>query len=82
MHEFFPFYQSINDISPDKFLGEMTVKKEFTERFLHDTNLFPHQKFIARFISPYTLYDSLILFHEMGSGKTQSAIEVAETLDD
>nr|QXT57785.1 NTPase I [Rhinella marina erythrocytic-like virus] len=79
MHRFLPHYPD-KELNPKDFLNEISSKKEFNTPFLQDGKLYPHQKFVSRFVSPYTKYDELILFHEMGSGKTQTAINVAETL--
>ena len=40
--------------------------------------LSPHQIFIKNFLSMYTPYNSLLLYHGLGSGKTCSAIGVCE----
>lgn len=37
-----------------------------------------HQKFISRFLSSRTPYDECLLFHDVGTGKTCSAIATAE----
>ena len=39
-----------------------------------------HQKIIARFMSSVTPYNELLLFHEMGTGKTCTAIAAIEQL--
>ena len=39
-----------------------------------------NQKIIARFLSSHTMYDSLLLVHQMGSGKTCSAIGAIEKI--
>ena len=39
----------------------------------------PHQMFIKMFMSPDTPYRSLLLYHGLGTGKTCTAIGVAET---
>ncbi|AKU37519.1 putative helicase [Scale drop disease virus] len=44
-----------------------------------DTDLFAQQKFLARFINPGTPYNELLLYHEMGTGKTCTAVTIAET---
>ncbi|NBO39882.1 hypothetical protein EBU99_15060, partial [bacterium] len=44
------------------------------------TTWFPHQRLIARYISHLTLYDSLGVFHDVGTGKTGVAIAVMEGL--
>ena len=38
----------------------------------------PHQSFLANYISPKTPYRGALLFHGVGTGKTLSAISVAE----
>jgi hypothetical protein len=40
--------------------------------------LSPHQHFVKNFLSPNTPYNSLLLFHGLGTGKTCSAIGIAE----
>ena len=42
--------------------------------------LMKHQKIIARFLSSNTMYDSLLLVHMMGTGKTCSAIGAIEQI--
>ena len=44
------------------------------------TELLPHQIFVKNFLSFLTPYNSLLLFHGLGSGKTCSAIGIAETM--
>ena len=44
--------------------------------------LAPHQLFTRNFLSFNTPYNSLLLFHGLGSGKTCSAISVAEEMRD
>uniref|UniRef100_A0A6C0KUT1 Helicase ATP-binding domain-containing protein n=1 Tax=viral metagenome TaxID=1070528 RepID=A0A6C0KUT1_9ZZZZ len=63
-------------------------KKEFTslkvtkedEKENESDSLFKHQKVISRFLSSYTPYDALLLFHEMGTGKTCAAFGAIEHL--
>lgn len=38
----------------------------------------PNQNFVSNFLSPYTPYNGLLLFHSVGVGKTASAISIAE----
>jgi len=38
--------------------------------------LMPHQEFVSRFISSYTPYRSLLLYHSPGSGKTLSVLKI------
>jgi len=47
-----------------------------------DFELAPHQIFIRNFLSFQTPYNSLLLYHGLGSGKTCSAISVAEEMRD
>ena len=42
--------------------------------------LLPHQIFVKNFLSYLTPYNSLFLFHGLGSGKTCSAIGISETM--
>ena len=49
----------------------------------HDTNIYilkPFQKMLRNFMSPYTPYRSILIYHEMGVGKTCTAITIAESL--
>ena len=40
---------------------------------------YPQQQFLANFLSPYTPYKNILVYHEMGQGKTCAGIAVAET---
>ena len=40
--------------------------------------ILPHQQFVKSFMSIHTPFNSLLLYHELGTGKTCSAIGVAE----
>ena len=40
--------------------------------------LSPHQLFVKNFLSSQTPYNSLLLFHGLGTGKTCSAIGITE----
>jgi superfamily II DNA or RNA helicase len=63
-------------------------KKEFTDltiRLLDSTKplrgeYLKHQLFVQRFLSQHTPYTGLLLWHEVGVGKTISAISVAEAM--
>lgn len=82
------FIGSYPYISEKDFNQQIVGKKEFSELKVNDVDLprnkdlLPHQKIIARFLSPYTIYDSLLLFHEVGSGKSCSAIGTIELAKD
>ena len=62
----------------DDFYEVIYKKKEFYENRLENFEQIPkkigslmkHQKLIARFFSSNTLYDELLLLHEMGTGKS------------
>ncbi|KAJ3224079.1 hypothetical protein HK099_000291 [Clydaea vesicula] len=41
-------------------------------------NLFRHQEFVRRYMSPFTPYKCLLIFHGLGSGKTLTSLKVAE----
>lgn len=63
--------KSILDISDfDKVSNNQCAQSTFT--------LTPNQRFIKGFLSPLTPYNSLLLFHGVGIGKTCSAISIAE----
>ena len=62
-------------------------KKEFTELTLRLNDSIPkrgqffkHQEFVRRFLSGHTPYDKLLLWHEVGTGKTLTAIAVVEAM--
>jgi superfamily II DNA or RNA helicase len=102
IHDFLPKYPNIvksdNEIlNPyeDGFYESIFKKKEFYDERLDSIEELPdekgmmmkHQKIIARFLSSHTMYDSLLLVHEMGcvdpstpillwSGETKKAIEI------
>lgn len=47
-----------------------------------DFELQPHQAFVKNFLSSQTPYNSLLLYHMLGTGKTCSAIGVCEEMRD
>ena len=62
-------------------------KKEFSELTLPASEeqplpgqLLMHQMFIQRFLSGYTPYHSLLIWHEVGTGKTLTSLSVAENM--
>jgi hypothetical protein len=60
-------------------------KKEFKELVLdrienYSPGLMKHQLFVQRFLSDHTPYTGLLVWHEVGTGKTITAIAVAEAL--
>lgn len=75
-------YPEYND--PD-FNKKIFYKKEFNrnkselEKPSNDSfEISNNQKFLKNFMSPFTPYNGLLLFHAVGSGKTCSAISIAE----
>ena len=79
--------ENLNPYDED-FYNVIYKKKEFYDNRLDAIEEIPkdpgslmkHQKLIARFFSSYTLYDELLLLHEMGSGKSCSAIGAVEQI--
>lgn len=71
--DFIPAYPSVRD---EQFYQKIYDKKEFNDLKILDKfdnerigNLEKYQEFVSRFLSTITPYPSLLLFHEMGSGK-------------
>uniref|UniRef100_A0A6C0H3X8 Helicase ATP-binding domain-containing protein n=1 Tax=viral metagenome TaxID=1070528 RepID=A0A6C0H3X8_9ZZZZ len=72
----------------EDFYEAVYKKKEFYDVRLEEFETIPaepgslmnHQKLIARFLSSNTMYDELLLLHEMGSGKTCTAIGAIEQI--
>lgn len=58
------------------FSKKIAEKEEFKRK---EEGLFAYQSFVRAFLSQKTPYQELILFHNMGSGKTLSSIAVAES---
>lgn len=80
-------YSSVIEDPPKVFATALYKKKEFyDERLLEEEEMpgvgepYKHQKIIARFLSSHTIYDQILLLHEMGSGKTCSAIGAIELI--
>lgn len=63
--------------------GEIRDVKTYADMMCNTTfELAPHQLFVKNFLSFQTPYNSLLLYHSLGSGKTQSAIGVTEEMRD
>lgn len=92
---FLPKYPNIEQFTEDvfnpyeeDFYEALYKKKEFYDNKLEKTEEFPkqagdllkHQKLIARFFSSQTLYDELLMVHEMGTGKSCSAVGAVEQI--
>ena len=79
--DFLPLYPEIKNIE------DINNKKEFYDYKLDAYeeiplagDLFKHQIIISRFLSSNTLYDELLLFHYMGTGKTCTSIACVEQI--
>ena len=83
LSDFIPQYP---DISSDDFYQQIYRKKEFYDlRAKQEPEektgpFFHHQEIVARFISHWTLYPSLFLIHDTGTGKSGSATAVFDGL--
>jgi len=82
---FIPFYPSIES---DTFNSSVYKKAEFRIPEISRVEDFPsnkgdlmtHQVIISRMMSSHTPYDGILLMHEMGTGKTCSAIAILELI--
>ena len=73
IQNFIPFYPSIQN---KDFYQQIFNKQEFKED--GKDGLLAQQQFIARFLSPMTQYNRILLYHKMGTGKTCAAIASVE----
>ena len=58
------------------------ITKKTNDSTIEDSLLLPHQQFIANYIHPSTPYRGLLVYHETGTGKTCTAVSVAENFKD
>ena len=75
--------KEFHEVRYDK-MDEYTVE-EYANRMCSEGDVFelaPHQLFARNFLSAMTPYKSLLLYHGLGTGKTCSAISVAEEMRD
>ena len=56
------------------------IRKQAEKLCSADFELMPHQSFVKNFMSFQTPYNSLLLYHGLGTGKTCSAIGIAEEM--
>ena len=81
LEDFIPYYISPenedDNIEKDvSIYNNIVLKKEFDELRLGKTDevkkgeLYKQQSFVSRFLSPNTLYDKLLVYHGIGTGKT------------
>jgi hypothetical protein len=69
------------EFSDTKYDGTIFNVKEYADILSNaEYELSPHQAFVRNFMSFQTPYNSLLLFHGLGSGKTCSAIGVCEEM--
>lgn len=76
--QFIPYYPSIEDVD---FFKKISAKNEFINFKLSSMEEIPsergqllrHQELLSRFLSSHTLYDSILIIHEMGTGKSCTA---------
>ena len=86
-------YPDINDPSFNIKISQRKEFNDFSYRFTPEDaeteakrlcfstfELNPHQQFVKSFLSVNTPYNSLLLFHGLGTGKTCSAIGVSEEM--
>ena len=71
-------HKEFNDTQYD---GSLHNVQEFGDKMCNaEFELLPHQIFVKNFLSLQTPYNSLLLYHGLGSGKTCSAIGIAEEM--
>jgi hypothetical protein len=58
------------------------IQKQAEKMCNAEFELMPHQLFVKNFLSFQTPYNSLLLYHGLGTGKTCSAIGIAEEMRD
>jgi hypothetical protein len=69
------------EFSDTKYDGTIRDIKEYADILSKsEFELSPHQAFVRNFMSFQTPYNSLLLYHGLGSGKTCSAIGVSEEM--
>jgi len=71
------------EFNENKYDGSIHDLEEYSNKLCDaDFELNPHQLFVRNFLSFNTPYNSLLLYHGLGTGKTCSAITVAEEMRD
>lgn len=71
------------DISDPNFYSKILQKKEFYDNKIENVmkKIYcyePQQRFLANYLAPKTPYDNILVFHEVGTGKTFVSIAIAE----
>jgi len=71
----------LKEFNDTKYDGKIYDIRERTNLLCEaDFELVPHQLFVKNFLSFQTPYNSLLLYHGLGTGKTCSAIGIAEEM--
>ena len=83
--DYFPDPKGIFNAYPGRTMEDVVnAKLEFSELRLDPAEapagLLKHQEFVRRFLSGHTPYNSILLWHDVGTGKTISSIAAAEAL--
>jgi len=73
--------KEFNDTKYDGIIHE-SIEKQADALASVDFELQPHQAFVKNFMSSQTPYNSLLLYHGLGTGKTCSSIGVCEEMRD
>lgn len=67
------------EFASTRYNGEITDVEERSDEMCNkEFSLMPNQIFVRNFLSLHTPYNALLLYHGLGSGKTCSAIGIAE----
>ena len=73
--------KEFNETKYDGHIDEnMTIEEQAEKMCQSEFELAPHQLFVRNFLSFNTPYNSLLLYHGLGTGKTCSAITIAEEM--
>lgn len=80
MNRGFGYYE---DTESPGFYTSINNKKEFTDNSINSSKakgecFQHHQRFLANFVNPLTQYNSILINHQPGLGKTLSSIGIAE----
>ena len=72
---------SHTEFNDTRYDGEIRDIQTYADKMCNaEFELLPHQLFVKNFLSFQTPYNSLLLYHGLGSGKTCSAIGIAEEM--
>jgi hypothetical protein len=74
--------KEFNDTKYEGVRKDTTIEEEADRLCNAQFELAPHQLFVRNFMSFQTPYNGLLLYHGLGSGKTCSAISIAEEMRD